>query len=138
MLALELHSSEENLSPELADFLRCIQLTLQQVFPHIAVIPGDTLHFFASADVGSITEDPQTLIARMRERHLQTQYVREYFIPFRMMPDRMDQVHDAVAAARVNPRQSRFSTHRLLPEHCALDYAVQFEPCSLVQRGGAR
>jgi len=93
LLALELHSSEENLSPELADFLRCIQLTLQQVFPHIAVLPGDTLHFFASADVGSITEDPQTLIARMRERHLQTQYVREYFIPFRMMPDRMDQVH---------------------------------------------
>jgi len=92
LLALELRSSEENLSPDLAGFLRCIQLTLQQVFPHIAVLPGDTVHFFASTDAASITEDPQTLIARMRERHLKTQYVREYFIPFRMMPDRMDQV----------------------------------------------
>ena len=39
-----------------------------------------------------LTEDPLTLMARLRDRRLQTQYVNEYFIPFRMMPDRMDQV----------------------------------------------
>ena len=126
LLALELRSSEENLSPELADFLRCIQLTLQQAFPHIAVLPGDTLHFFASADAASITEDPQTLIARMRERHLKTQYVREYFIPFRMMPDRMDQVH-----AQLRPIESTPINHDLQPIAYYLNivlWTAQFNP----------
>jgi len=126
LLSLQLHSSEENLSPELANFLRCIQLTLQQVFPHIAVLPGDTLHFFASAETGSITEDPRTLIARLRERHLKTQYVREYFIPFRMMPDRMDQIH-----AQLRPLASTPVNHDFQPIAYYLNivmWTTQFNP----------
>ena len=94
LLALELHSSEETISPDLADFLRCIQRTLQEVFPHTVAIPGDTIHFFAATEPGVLTDNPQTLISRLRQRKLQTQYVREYFIPFRMMPDRMEQVRE--------------------------------------------
>jgi len=48
LLALQLRSSEETISPDLADFLRCIRRTLEEVFPTIVAIPGDTIHFFAA------------------------------------------------------------------------------------------
>jgi spermidine synthase len=94
LLALQLRSSEEDISPALAEFLRCIHRTLREVFPYVVAIPGDTLHFFAATRSDVLTDDPQTLVARLLKRNLQTKYVREYFIPFRMMPDRMEQVRD--------------------------------------------
>jgi len=93
LLALQLHSSEDYVSPELASFLRCVMRSLKEVFPKVAVIPGESLHLFAATDPGTLTEDPQVLIARLKSRNLHTQFVREYFIPFRMMPDRMNQIH---------------------------------------------
>ena len=94
LLALQLRSSEDYISPDLAEFLRCIQHTLRQVFPYVVAIPGETIHFFAAMRPDLLTDDPNTLISRLQSRHLQTQYVREYFIPFRMMPDRMAQIHE--------------------------------------------
>jgi spermidine synthase len=94
LLALQLRSSEEHIGPELAAFLRCMYRTIRQVFPYVAVVPGETLHLFAAAQAGVLTSDPKVLIARLQSRHLHTQYVREYFLPFRMAPDRMAQIED--------------------------------------------
>jgi spermidine synthase len=94
LLALQLRSSEDYISPDLAEFLRCIHRTLRQLFPYVAIIPGETIHFFGAMQAGVLTDDPQTLISRLQSRHLETRYVREYFIPFRMMPDRMAKVRD--------------------------------------------
>jgi len=94
LLALELRSSEETISPDLAEFLRCINRTLKEVFPYVVAIPGETIHFSAATRPDVLTDDPHTLVARLLERNLKTRYVREYFIPYRMMPDRMTQVHD--------------------------------------------
>jgi spermidine synthase len=105
LLALQLRSSEEAISPDLADFLRCINRTLHEVFPDVVAIPGDTIHFFAATRPGLLTDDPRVLVARLLARHLQTRYVREYFIPFRMMPDRMEQARgelQPLAATQVN------------------------------------
>ena len=117
LLALQLRSSEDIISPEQAAFLRCIGHTLRQVFPRIAVIPGESVHFFAAGQGSSLTEDPQVLISRLRERNLHTLYVREYFLPFRMMPDRMSQMHallESSSGAPVNrdfhPAAYYFST----------------------------
>ncbi len=103
LLALQLRSSEDFIGPDLADFLRCIHHTLQNVFPHVAVIPGSTLHMFGAMQAGVLTEDPQVLMARLKSRDLQAQYVREYFIPFRMMPDRMAQIHDLLHPLPATP-----------------------------------
>jgi len=103
LLALQLRSSEDYISPDLAEFLRCIHHTLRQVFPYVVIIPGETIHFFAAMRTGVLSDDPQTLISRLRERHLQTQYVREYFIPFRMAPDRMAQVHELLEPLPTTP-----------------------------------
>lgn len=103
LLALDLRSSEDYISPELAEFLRCIHHTLRQVFPQVVIIPGETAHFFAAVQPNVLTDDPQVLISRLQSRHLQTQYVREYFIPFRMMPDRMAQVRELLQPLPATP-----------------------------------
>ncbi len=109
LLALQLRSSEEAISPDLAKFLRCINRTLREVFPYVVAIPGETIHFFGATRSGVLTGDPRTLVARLLERKLQTRYVREYFIPFRMTPDRMDEVRDRLQPLPSTPVNRDFS-----------------------------
>jgi spermidine synthase len=82
-------SSENYISQELADFLRCLERTLRAVFPEVVAIPGETVHFFAATQPGTLTDDPRELVWRLQARRLRTQYVREYLLPFRMSRDRM-------------------------------------------------
>jgi spermidine synthase len=89
IVSFQVTSSEDYINQELADFLRCLERTLRQVFPQVTAIPGETAHFFAAARPGTLTVNPQELVRRLRARQLHTQYVREYFLPFRMSPDRM-------------------------------------------------
>jgi spermidine synthase len=89
ILSFQVRAAEDYISQELADFLRCLLKTLRAVFPEVTAIPGETVHFFAAAQRGTLTTDPSELLARLRLRHLRTRYVREYYIPFRMSPDRM-------------------------------------------------
>jgi len=89
VFSFHLHAAEEYLSPDLSAFLRCVVKSLQQAFPVVRTIPGDTVHFFAAKREGVLAADPIELLSRLRARHLQTSYVREYYIPFRMMPDRV-------------------------------------------------
>jgi len=103
LFALQLRSSEDYISPDLVEFLRCIHRTLRKVFPYVVAVPGETIHFFAATRPDVLTDNPQTLIARLQERNLKTQYVREYFIPFRMMPDRMEQVREQLRPLPATP-----------------------------------
>jgi len=92
IVAIQLRSSEETISPDLAEFLRSIRRTFGEVFPYQAAIPGEIIHFFGAQEPGVLTADPNVLVARLRERKLNTHYVREYFLPYRMSADRMEQV----------------------------------------------
>jgi len=103
VLALQLRSSEDYISPDLTEFLRCIHNTLRKVFPYVVAVPGETIHFFAATRRDVLTDNPQTLISRLQQRNLKTQYVREYFIPFRMMPDRMVQVREQLQPLPLTP-----------------------------------
>jgi spermidine synthase len=109
LLAFTLRSSEETISPELAEFLRCIQHTLEQTFPFVVAIPGETIHFFAATQPDVLTSDPRALISRLQARNLQTQYVREYFIPYRMMPDRMEQIREQLHPLAATPINRDFA-----------------------------
>lgn len=109
LLAIALRSSEETLSPDLRDFLRCIRRTLEEVFPDVVAIPGETIHFFAATAPGVVTGDPTVLMARLRARRLNTQYVSEYFIPYRMMPDRMEQVEEQLRPVASTPVNRDFA-----------------------------
>jgi len=84
-----LAGAENYISPELADFLRCMNETLRAVFPEVTAFPGETIHFFASNRAGTLITDSGALVKRLKERKLKTVYVREYFIPYRLSADRM-------------------------------------------------
>lgn len=105
VFSFQLKGSEDYISPDLGEFLRCIDKTLRQVFPEVATIPGDTVHFFAAEDAGSLTNDARELMARMRARGIRAQYVGENYLPYRMMPDRMVELETQIrqeAGTRTN------------------------------------
>jgi spermidine synthase len=89
ILSFRLTASEDYISPELAEFLRSIHKTLGAVFTDVAVIPGPSVHFFAARRPGVLAHGAEAILSRLRARKLHTEYVREYYIPFRMMPDRI-------------------------------------------------
>ncbi len=97
VLAFQLRAAEEYISPELADFLRCIHATLRRVFPDVAVIPGETVHFIASNSAGVVTANPDVFVTRLRERGVRTKYVREYYLPYRMAQERVDALMSQIA-----------------------------------------
>ncbi len=89
VLSFQLHSAENYISPELAQLLRCLRATLGQVFADVLVIPGDTAVFIASQGPATLVAGPNELVNRLRARRLRTAYVREYYLPFRLAPDRV-------------------------------------------------
>ena len=93
LLSFQLRSSEDYIGPELGQFLRSIHQSLRAVFPEVTAIPGETVHFFAAKRAGTLASGADELLARLHARNLQTSYVSEYFIPFRMTPDRMADLH---------------------------------------------
>jgi spermidine synthase len=125
VFALQLRSSEDSIGPQLADFLRCIYHSLQGVFPSVAVIPGETIHMFGAVQSGILTEDPLVLVTRLRERRLQTLFVREYFIPFRMMPDRMEQIHTLLRSGVQTP--TNHDLHPAAYYFSAILWSAQFK-----------
>ncbi|MDR3746639.1 MAG: hypothetical protein P4M04_00520, partial [Acidobacteriota bacterium] len=99
ILSFQLRASENYITPTLGSFLRCINRSLQEVFPEVTTIPGDNAHFFAATQAGTLTSRADDLLQRLKSRHLETSYVREYYLPFRMAPDRMLEM-----AEQIRPR----------------------------------
>jgi spermidine synthase len=95
LLAVAFPSSENYISPQAAAFLRCMMRTFETVFPHVAALPGETVHIFGSN--APLVTDAGTLIERLRARGVQTQYVSEHFLPFRFAPDRVRELSALIA-----------------------------------------
>jgi spermidine synthase len=105
VLSFQLAASENYIGADLAEFLRSMEKTLRAAFPEVVTLPGETVHFFAARRAGVLTRDAATLLARLRERRLATTYVREYYLPFRMAPERMTDLDERIRplpSTRVN------------------------------------
>jgi spermidine synthase len=109
VLSFQLRAAEDYISPELSEFLRCINRTLSEVFPEVRAVPGETVHFFATRQPGVLATGPDELIARLRARKLHASYVREYYIPFRMMPDRMLDLEQQIRSRAGTPVNHDFA-----------------------------
>jgi spermidine synthase len=109
ILSFQLKASENYISAELGEFLRCIHKTLRAAFPEVTAIPGDTVHFLAANGREILRSDPQQLVSRLRERKIATRYVREYYIPFRMSPDRMSDLEQQIRPQAQTPINRDFA-----------------------------
>lgn len=90
IFSFNVSSSENAISPELSDFLSTIYSTTVAVFPEVILLPGETVRFIASSEVGLLTSDPQVLIERLKKRELKTKYVREYYLPYQLSKERQN------------------------------------------------
>jgi spermidine synthase len=109
VLSFQVTASENYISQELADLLKCLEKTLRAVFPQVVAIPGETVHFLVANQPGSLTLDPSELMARLRERRIRTQYVREYYLPFRMSSDRMQDLQLQIEPQPATPINRDFT-----------------------------
>jgi spermidine synthase len=114
-----LRSSENYISTELGQFLRSIHKTLRSVFPEVTAIPGETVHFFAAQRPGILASGSAELLARLHARNLETSYVSEYFIPFRMTPDRLLDLD-----AQIRPLAATPANHDFAPVAYYFDVAL--------------
>jgi len=96
ILSLSVFSSENYLNPETIAFLRSINTTLKNVFTDVQSIPGETNIFLACNANGILTLDDRVLTRRLKERHIKTQYVREYYLPFRLSDDRVSYINEVL------------------------------------------
>ena len=109
VLSFQVTGAENYISQNLADLLRCLLKTLCAVFPEVVVIPGETVHYLAANRPGSLTLDASVLMSRLRQRHLHTQYFREYYIPFRMSRDRLLDLEQQIEPGAATPVNRDFA-----------------------------
>jgi len=104
ILALHLHGAEEYISPGLADFLGSVAATLRRVFPEVVAIPGEEVHLLATPRAGGLKADADVILRRIRERGIQTMYVRDYYLNERLASDRVADLNGQLTGAnrRVN------------------------------------
>jgi spermidine synthase len=106
ILSLRVSSAEHYISPELQQFLGCLDLTLRQVFPDVKVVPGETNIFLACKEPGILTLDSDELVGRLEARGIKEDllFIREYYVPFRLSEDRKERLASALATAeaRIN------------------------------------
>jgi len=106
ILSFRVGSAENYISPELQQFLGCLDKTLRQVFPDVKVVPGESNVFLASNKADALTLDSDVLVGRLEERGIKEKllFVREYYLPYRLADERKERLASALAAAeaRIN------------------------------------
>lgn len=100
ILSFGVTSSENYVSYELQQFLGCLYATLKEVFSDVNMIPGDTNYFLASNAPNLLTYDYNLLMKRLKERGIQTQFVREYYLPYKLSEDRIGYIEATVERAK--------------------------------------
>ncbi len=98
ILSLGVSSSENYLNEETRTFLRSINTTLRRVFPDVQSIPGETNIFLAGVNDVTLALDSKIFVERLKKRQIKTQFVREYYLPFRLSPDRMKYIEEVLKA----------------------------------------
>jgi spermidine synthase len=99
IFAFRVTSAENYIQQPLAQFLCCLYTTLKAVFPEVITIPGHTNHFMASSAPQLLTDDVTILLQRLKARKIETIFVNEYFLPFRMTSERINYLHSQIAQA---------------------------------------
>ena len=89
ILSFQLSAAENYLNRAQARYLKAIEQSFGPLFKNWAFLPGDKLHLFLANGTAPIPLTADSLIKRLHERQIETLFVRDYYIPFKLMPDRV-------------------------------------------------
>jgi spermidine synthase len=84
ILAITCPGSLSYLSEEMADLNACIYGTLNDAFPYVRAIPGETNIFLASASAEVVTSGPAVLAQRLQDRALETRLISGFHIQYKL------------------------------------------------------
>lgn len=96
IISFSVSASEIFISNERAEFLGCLYHTLDQAFADVILIPGHSVHYIGSNTVGILSDNPDILIKRIKQRNLPTRFIRDYYLRFRMSQDRIKYINEKI------------------------------------------
>jgi spermidine synthase len=99
ILAITCHGSLSYLSDELTNLNACIYGTLNEAFPHVRAVPGESNLFLASPSAEIIKSEPAVLAQRLRDRGLETRLLSDFHIHYKLDKAKEDWLLDAINQA---------------------------------------
>jgi spermidine synthase len=99
-------AAETALGPIQAKYLKLLYRTASSVFAEVVVFPGQIARFFCSNSPGILTKQPETLVARMRQRQLELLYVQNHYILWDLSPLRQESFMAMIEEADENQENS--------------------------------
>lgn len=137
IVSFRITSAENYISNDLQILLASYDRTLRQVFAEVKILPGNTNIFLACQQSGVLTYDTHTLVERLKERRIETHYVSEYYLPFRLASERIDYLHDRIR--RADHTTSNTDFHPITAFYNMVQWTTQFQsPLSSVLRSFGR
>lgn len=114
ILCFNSSSAENFISDEMRNYLASLYYSAKEVFPEILIISGDTSYFIAKTNSYSASSSAtkpekvsyEKLLARLDERDIDTQFVNEYYLPYRLSPERLGKFQEQLEQAK-NVRLNR-------------------------------
>ncbi len=105
VLSFTLPGSDTYLSEERILVNRCVLETLQEVFRHVRILPGDRNLFLVSDDPALAALDHGRMVKRLRRRGVSTSVVQDAYLQYKMDPSREQWLREeleAVSSVRRN------------------------------------
>jgi spermidine synthase len=96
IFTFQLSGSENYLSKELIALLKIINKSLREVFNNTKIIPGENIHYFAANEIQALNLEAGFLINRLEKRGIDNQFVNEYYLYFRLLPTRIQEVQKII------------------------------------------
>lgn len=112
--------------PAHARFLGAVNQTLREVFPDVAVLPGERARFLAAEPAGSLVVDPWALADRLRERDLDLAHVRADTLEDALSPFRLEYLDAVLGEVENSPVNRQFRP--ICYFHVLMLWAAQWHP----------
>lgn len=110
LICFSMTSNPNYISDEQNQLYVTLKNTLESVFPEVIITPGETNYFLASKKKGILTLDWQVLMERLKERKIQADYMREYYLFSELSKERINffrqrlsQVRDSTVNTDLRP-----------------------------------
>jgi spermidine synthase len=105
IISVQMTASESIIGPSLAQSLASLYRTMEEVFAHVAVVPGATARFLGTFEDQGAEVDPALLTDRIVQRGLELLHVQEYYLDFNLSPGRrayLKGILEAVPEPKIN------------------------------------
>ncbi|MEK7242365.1 MAG: hypothetical protein AAB048_06295, partial [Planctomycetota bacterium] len=89
VLVTSVSSAVAYIGEMVGNYTGSIYQTLKEVFPYVAVTPGQTNYYLASSAPDTVTTDIPTLTSRYKERGVQSDYFSEYHLFTYLQPEQV-------------------------------------------------